>query len=277
METGLMAQFMPEMLDTTDPHCGRQDPVWHPEGSVFVHTKLVLSELVKQGAAFELLLAGLLHDVCKPATMKIELEPSATTDGDGQTFMVERITNYGHAEKGAVVAEAICRRLKLSSKQTFRIAEIVRLHMQMHSFNDPAIRRSKFVRLMEHEHIMDLIMMQHADALGTGRTEAERASASLKSFYLSQLEALRNNPTPSLRAGAECLVDGALIKELGFKPGPVFRVIKEAGFEAQHDGEFTDAAGARAWLVKHAEEFRAVKPEAPEALEAVAGGAKRCC
>jgi hypothetical protein len=194
--------------------------------------------------------------------------------------MVERITNYGHAEKGAVIAEAICRRLKLSSKQTFRVSEIVRLHMQMHSFNDPAIKRSKLVRLMEHEHIMDLIMMQHADALGTGRTAAERASASLKDFYLGKLEEMRNDPRPAMRAGAAGLVDGRMIKDLGFKPGPVYRVIKEAAFEAQHGGEFTDEAGARTWLAQHEAEFRATRADTEQTAEPVVeavGGGKRCC
>jgi tRNA nucleotidyltransferase/poly(A) polymerase len=275
LETGLMGQFLPEMLDTTDPHFARQDPVWHPEGLVWAHTKLVLIELIAQGASFELLLAGLLHDVAKPQTMKIELEPYDS--GVGQTSMRERITNYGHAEKGAVIAEAICRRLKLSAKQVFQVSEIVRLHMQMHNFDDPAIKRSKLVRLMTREDIMDLIMMQHADALGTARTEAERASSSLKAFYLAKLEEMRDDPTPSMRSGAPALINGHMVKRFGFKPSPLFKVIIEAAFEAQHAGEFTDEAGAETWLSMHAEEFRACKPETSQGTEAIVGGVKRCC
>jgi poly(A) polymerase len=275
-DTGLMDHILPELLDTQDPRLARQDPIWHPEGLVWTHTKMVLLELIAQGASFELLLAGLLHDVAKPLTMKIELEPAETAvDSEGQTFMIERVTNIGHAEKGAEMARAICNRLKLSGKQTFQVVEIVRLHMQMHSFGDPAIKRSKLVRLLEHEHIMDLIMMQHADALGTGRTEAERASASLKGFYLAKLEELRNQPTASLRAGATGLVDGLMIKDLGFKPGPVYRVIKEAAFEAQHDGVFTDEAGAREWLKKNEAVFRSQLGAALPVVEAVGG--KHCC
>jgi hypothetical protein len=275
MQTGLMAQILPEMLDTADPVLGRQDSIWHPEGSVWEHTKLVLLELMAQGASFELLLGGLLHDVAKPLTIEVELEPFDL--GNGQITMRERITNYGHDAKGAVIAEAICRRLKLSGKQITRVSEIVRLHMKMHKYDDPAIRRSKLVRLLERDDIMDLIMMQHADARGTGRTEAQRASASLKGFYLAKREELANETTPSLKAGAVALVNGDLIKRFGFKPGPLFKVIIEAGFDAQHAGEFTDVAGAEAWLSQHAEEFRSGKSETLTQPEAVGSSAKRCC
>ncbi|MBS2006057.1 MAG: HD domain-containing protein [Cyanobacteria bacterium SZAS TMP-1] len=264
VETGLMAEILPEMMDTLHPLAGRQDPIWHPEGLVWTHTKMVLAELVAHGASFELLLAGLLHDVSKPETLEVEV-----VEG------VERIHNYGHAEKGAVVAEAVCKRLKLSSKQVFRVSEIVRLHMQMHSFGEPGIKRSKLVRLMERDDIMDLIMMQHADSMGTGRTQEQRESASHKAFYLAKLDEVRNDPNPALRPGAVILVDGKMIKELGFKPGPIYKVIKEAAFEAQHAGEFTDEASARQWLHARAEEFRACKPET-ESREPVASG-KRCC
>jgi len=269
MEVGLLAEILPEMMDTNDAQRGRQDPIWHPEGLVWKHTLLVLAELTLQGASFELLLAGLLHDIAKPMTMAVEV-----VDG------IERVHAYGHAEKGAVIADAICKRLKLSSKQVFRVSEIVRLHMQMHTFPEGTVKRSKLVRLMEREDIMDLIMMQHADSLGTGRTQEEREASSHKAWYLAKLDEVRNDPNPALRAGAVMLVDGHMIKEFGFKQGPVYRVIKEAAFEAQHGGEFADVAGARMWLEAHAQEFRDYKPEAPTAGDAakepVVSG-KRCC
>ena len=282
METNLIAQILPEMMPTVDKHWARQDPVWHPEGLVWQHTKMVVQELIAQGASFELLLAGLLHDVAKPLTMKIELEPFDS--GEVQTYMRERITNYGHAETGAEIAATVCRRLKLSAKQTHAVSEIVRLHMQMHDFNNPAIKRSKLVRLMEREDIIDLIMMQHADSLGTGRTAEQRQEASHKAYYLDLLAEMKNDPTPSRRAGAESLLDGRLIKQHGFKPGPIFTVIKEAAYDAQHAGEFTDAEGAEQWLTSKLEEFRgidlvALQQQINDAKTAAkaAGQKRHCC
>jgi hypothetical protein len=114
-------------------------------------------------------------------------------------------------------------------------------------------------------------MMQHADAMGTGRTEAERESATLRSFYLAKLEELRVDPAPP------ALVNGHMIKALGFKPGPIFKVILEATFEAQLAGEFTDESGAQAWLSQHEAEFRTDSKCDPSPSSETGGGGKHCC
>ena len=38
---------------------------------------------------------------------------------------------------------------------------------------------------------------------------------------------------------------------IGRKPGPEFKPLLDAAFEAQLDGAFTDEAGAVAWLKAH--------------------------
>lgn len=249
MDTGLMAQFLPEMLDMIgDMAIG--DPIWHPEGSAWVHTLMVVAVAAMEAEkSFEFMLGVFLHDIAKPLTMTTRVE---VVDG----VEVVRVSNKGHAELGSEMAKVICRRLKLSNEQTHRVSEIVRLHMQMHDYNDPEIRRSKKVKLMSRPDIMDLIKMQHADAMGTGRTLAERQASSHREYYLGLLEEMKNDPAPTMRPNAAQLVDGKLIIQRGFKPGPIFRVIKEQGFEAQANGEFTDAAGAEKWLDERVEGFR---------------------
>ena len=44
------------------------------------------------------------------------------------------------------------------------------------------------------------------------------------------------------------LVLGRHLVALGHKPGPDFKPILDAAFEAQLDGAFTDEAGGLAWL-----------------------------
>ncbi|MCC6977402.1 MAG: HD domain-containing protein [Candidatus Melainabacteria bacterium] len=251
METGLMGQFLPEMLEMTGEKA-MGDPIWHPEGSAWVHTMMVVAQAAKEEEkSFEFMLGVFLHDIAKPRTMTTRVE---VIDG----AEVVRVSNKGHAEVGCEMAKVICRRLKLSADTTQRVSEIVRLHMQMHDYNDPTIRRSKVNRLMSRPDIMDLIKMQHADCMGTGRPLAERQASSHREYYLGLLEAMKNDPTPSMRAGASQLLDGRMIIARGFKPGPIFRVIKEAGFEAQADGEFTDAEGAEKWLDERVEGYRAM-------------------
>jgi poly(A) polymerase len=247
-ETGLLAEFLPEMTEMFGEK-GVQDQIWHPEGNAWIHTMMVLAEAAKEAnRSFEFMFGVFLHDIAKPATMQKWWEEK---DGESR----ERVSNRGHAEEGAVMAKVICNRFKLSAQSATRVVEIVRMHMQMHDFHRPEIRRSKLVKLMARADIMDLIAMQHADSMGTGRTLAEREAASNREFFLQKLAELHNAPVASQRPRAEELVTGAMIKAVGFKPGPIFRLIKEEALEAQHEGEFVDADGAVRWLAEKAPSF----------------------
>lgn len=253
MDSSLLQYILPELMDMVGENAV-QDPLWHPEGNAWTHTKMVLdvvAENADEEKDFALMLGVLLHDIAKPVTMA---KHPQVIDG----VEVVRVSNKGHAEKGAVMARAICNRLRLSAEVTNRVSEIVRMHMQMHDFHRPEIKRSKLVRLLQRPDIHDLIKMQHGDVMGTGRTAAERQASSNRAFYLGKLSELAAASTPSQKLGADALVDGRLIKEMGFKNGPIFRVIKESAFDAQHEGLFTDVEGARAWLTAKAEEFRSM-------------------
>lgn len=225
METGLMQHILPELVLLTGPG-GDQDPVWHPEGNVWVHTRLVVQGLV--GSPFTLMLGGLLHDVGKPATQKRE--------ADG------RITNIGHDAEGAKIAEAICRRWNMSNDDTAAVKDLVALHMTMHFA--PEMRRPKLARLLSRCDICDLIALQHADAMGK---DGEKRS--LREFFTATIAKMEQAESETQRLGAPQLLNGDVLIDMGFRPGPQFGVMLEAAFEAQVEGVFTDADGARRFIV----------------------------
>jgi predicted kinase len=76
-----------------------QDPIWHAEGNVYLHTEMVLEEtcrlLSSEASHLEpnkrltLILGALFHDIAKPICSKTEFR-------DGR----ERIISPGHADKG---------------------------------------------------------------------------------------------------------------------------------------------------------------------------------
>jgi putative nucleotidyltransferase with HDIG domain len=253
MECGLMAEILPEML----PMCGElgeQDSIWHPEGNAWVHTLMVLAEAAKedsQDKSFAFMLGVLLHDIAKPNTKETRVE-----NHDGR--LVLRISNNKHDKVGAEMAAVICDRLRLPKETRQRVCDLVELHMSMHRFNDPGVKPGTLVKLLQRPDIMDLIKLQHADAMGTGRTEEERQRASLRQFYLEKIASLNASPVPAQRLNAPALVDGALLKAHGFNPGPIFKLIKGRAFVAQHQGEFADLEGANQWLIANAETFRAM-------------------
>jgi predicted kinase len=71
-----------------------QDPVYHAEGDVWTHTKMVLAQL-PEAANLISRLTALYHDVAKPATRLVEFDNDLGR---------ERITHPRHARKGAQVA-----------------------------------------------------------------------------------------------------------------------------------------------------------------------------
>jgi predicted kinase len=76
-----------------------QDPIWHSEGNVYVHTEMVLEETYKllsneashleSDKRLTLILGALFHDIAKPISSRTDFR-------DGR----ERIISPGHADKG---------------------------------------------------------------------------------------------------------------------------------------------------------------------------------
>jgi predicted kinase len=99
-----------------------QDPVYHAEGDVWVHTRMVCEALAEMPAWRSLptaerqavFAATLLHDVAKPACTR--------TDPD------DRITSRGHSRRGAIVARQILWRLGVPFSVREQIAALVRHH-----------------------------------------------------------------------------------------------------------------------------------------------------
>ncbi|MBI3485857.1 CCA tRNA nucleotidyltransferase [Candidatus Daviesbacteria bacterium] len=97
-------------------------------------------------------LAALLHDVGKPATVKI------AKDGN--------VTFYNHDVVGGKIVLEIAKRFNLSKSQTDKLYKLVRWHLFSVSENqtDAAIRR--FIKNVGLENIDDLLAVRVADRLG---------------------------------------------------------------------------------------------------------------
>lgn len=100
-----------------------QDPAWHPEGDVFVHTGMVVDraakiarqEAIRGEARAVLLWSALCHDLGKPST---------TTIGDDG-----RVRSYAHDEEGAAITRAWLRALRLGERRIAAVAVLVRYHL----------------------------------------------------------------------------------------------------------------------------------------------------
>ena len=68
VKSGLMLAIFPEILKLQG--C-EQPPQWHPEGDVFVHTRIML-DMLPDEASLPLVLSVLFHDIGKPATYSFD-------------------------------------------------------------------------------------------------------------------------------------------------------------------------------------------------------------
>ncbi|MCB1104031.1 MAG: HD domain-containing protein [Opitutaceae bacterium] len=218
-----------------------QDPEWHPEGNVFVHTQLCLDALVKlagwaQSPAvrrLQLSLAVLAHDFGKPAT-------TVRGERKGQ----ERIISPGHEAVSVEPTLAFLRRIGAPLELDGLVSPLVMHHLAHHhgqgEFSDAAVRR--LARKLAPATIDDLMLVMRADH--DGRPPLHSAET------LAHIEALGAKAQAlALQAAApQPIVLGRHLIALGHPPGPDFKPILDAAFEAQLDGQFTHELGGIAWL-----------------------------
>lgn len=127
-EQGVFAKFIEntaisgELFEVLPPLKGLdkvpQNPRWHPEGDVWVHTLLVVKNL-PENATFAMALSALFHDVGKAATTVIH------EDG--------RITAYGHENVSKKIADKWLDTFGIDPKLKAQVLFLIGRHMLAHS------------------------------------------------------------------------------------------------------------------------------------------------
>jgi poly(A) polymerase len=217
-ESGLLKVLLPEIdaLKGT-----RQSPDYHPEGDVFNHTMLLLSHL--EAPSDTLAYGCLLHDVAKPLCFRQE---------------DERITFYGHTDKGAAMAEEILKRLKRSRAVAERVSYLVRNHLR--HVQAPRMRLSTLKRFLREEGIDELLELTRIDALSS--------NGDLRYYHFCQ-ERLAGLKEEEIRPAP--LVRGGDLIALGYTPGPLFAEILRDVEDKQLGGELTSREQALDWIRKY--------------------------
>lgn len=219
VESGLMKEVLPEILVLQG--C-EQPPQFHPEGDVFVHTRIMLG-LLPPDASLPLVLSVLLHDIAKPATF--------SRDPDG------RIRFNNHDKLGAEMADGILRRLKFPNDVVEPVVEAVDRHMM---FKDvQKMRVSRLKRFMAHEGFEDEMELHRVDCLSSNgfSDNYEFLRAKQVEFATEQKPLL---PTP--------LVNGRDVLALGIPAGPRVGELLTAIQDLQLEGGLKTREEALGWL-----------------------------
>lgn len=213
-ESGLLEVLLPEVARMKGV---AQPPEFHPEGDVFVHTRMVLEGL--KGPSAVLAIGALLHDVGKPPTFRV----------------ADRIRFDGHDRVGARMAETICRRLRFSNAETGAISEIVGDHMRFKDVKQ--MRLSTLKRFLGLATFPDQLKLHRIDCLAS---HGDLSNWRFLRRKLKQLTPREIKPRP--------LITGHDLLDLGYKEGPAMGTILRAVEEKQLEKELRSKEEALSWV-----------------------------
>jgi tRNA nucleotidyltransferase (CCA-adding enzyme) len=232
VETGWLSLY-PELGALVD--CP-QDPLYHPEGDVFVHTLYVCdaaAEIAERAGLGDddravLLFAALCHDLGKPRT--------TTLGEDG------RIRSPGHAQAGVEPAGALLGRIGCPRAVAAPIAPLVREHMAHlgMTVTERAVRRLA-LRLMPAT-IAQWGRLVEADRSGRPPLPPDHPGAPIVELA-ERIGAASGRPAP--------LLQGRHLIAIGMAPGPQLGAMLDRAYHAQIDGAFATVDEGLAWVARH--------------------------
>ena len=231
LRLGVVDQLFPELKSLVG--C-RQDPDWHPEGDVWVHTLLAIDCAAREieGLPVEkqlaVMLAVLCHDLGKPAT---------TAEIDG------RIRSLDHEAAGLEPTARFLDRLNIHTLHRYdlrgQVLALVKHHLTPSHFhkNRHEVGDGAFRRLAGRLEPELLYRVSRADCLGrTGEF-----STAAQEWFIERARTLGVEERPP-----QPILMGRHLLEMGLQPGPEIGRVTRAVYEMQLDGRVTDLDGALA-------------------------------
>ena len=239
-DLGVVEQLFPELAALVD--CP-QEPEWHPEGDVWIHTLLVIDQArrriddLPRPQRIAVMLGAVCHDFGKPAT-------TAHIDG--------RIRSLDHEEMGVPPATAFLDRLNIHTLDGYdvraQVLGLVAHHLKPGMWRAaPKVGDGAFRRLARKVDLELLARLAKADCLG--RTGGFDCSA--MDWFLERARALGVEHAPP-----EPILMGRHLLALGVPPGPRVGAILKQIYERQLDGGITTLDEATAAARKLLEEPR---------------------
>ncbi len=225
LEAGGGLRFFPELEALVG--CA-QDPEFHPEGDVWVHTLFALDAFAKAriGDPREDLVVGLAvlaHDFGKPAT-------SAPRKGDATGT---RVRSPGHARESVALARRFLERMTREHKLVDEVTVLVDNHLapaQLHrdGAGDAAIRRLA----RKVERIDRLVRVSLADHGGRPPLKVDAEAAGGWLLERARTLAIQDSAPEAIVHGRDLLA-----ADLGLREGPDLGRLVGRLYEAQLDGE----------------------------------------
>jgi tRNA nucleotidyltransferase (CCA-adding enzyme) len=231
LRLGVIDQLFPELAALVG--CP-QEPEWHPEGDVWVHTLMVIDQArtriddLDRPRQLAIMLGAVCHDLGKPPT-------TAFVDG--------RIRSIDHEQAGVAPATAVLDRLNVHTIGGFDVRRevlgITAHHLKpgMFGMSKTPVSDGAFRRLAQKVDLELLARVAKSDCMGRGGG----FDCSAMDWFLERARRLGVEHAPPAP-----LLLGRHLLTLGFKPGPRMGEVLRAVYERQLDGSVTSLDDALA-------------------------------
>jgi tRNA nucleotidyltransferase (CCA-adding enzyme) len=189
-----------------------QDPEWHPEGDVWLHTKMVVDEAARLRAGdadldLALMFGALCHDLGKPLTTQVQ---------DG------RVVSPAHDVEGDAPTRALLERLRAPNALLARVRAHVRHHLAPALLDKQRSSPKAYRRLARRLEaaglsMADLERVARADHLGRTTEDARARRFPAGDAFLAR--------AAELEVAAHAIPDAVQGRHLiarGLAPGPEF-------------------------------------------------------
>jgi len=225
MDLNVVAKLFPELQALAG--CV-QEPEWHPEGDVWIHTLQVIDRArtrvdpLERPQRLAVMLGAVCHDFGKPAT-------TAFIDG--------RIRSMDHEEQGVAPAAAFLDRLNVFSFEGYdvrrQVLGMVAQHLKPGSWHKvrDEVGDGAFRRLAQKVDLELLALVAKSDCEGRA---PGRFDCSAMDWFLERARALgvEHRPPAPILLGRHLLA-------LGLKPGPRVGEILKSVYDQQLDGRIS--------------------------------------
>ena len=233
-EWGMLETIAPELVPLASTP---QDPEWHPEGDVWVHTLQVVDEARALLSGLEddrprqltVMLGALCHDLGKPATTRFE---------------DARVRSRGHEEAGLPPTTALLDRWNVFTRQGYdvraQVLALVAQHLKPGQLYDDRERVSDgAIRRLARKCEPDLLYrVARADCVGRRPGRFEPVAMEWFMERVRALDVAQRPPEPLLK--------GRDLLDLGLAPGPRVGELLREVYEKQLDGTISTPEDARA-------------------------------
>ena len=226
-----------------------QDPEWHPEGNVDIHTGLVLDQAARiatrDGLEGDdravLLFAALVHDFAKATTTQLR-------ERGGRA----RWSSYGHEIEGGPMSRRFLESIGIKASIADQVQPLTENHMVASSVGaDPTPRAVRRLAMrLAPASITQLLRLMEADASGRPPLPAGLPTGGLRIQAMAESQAVTERPPTALILGRHVL------PYFENRPGRHIGEVTSAAFEAQLDGEFSTESEALFWLARFVENLR---------------------